>query len=68
MNNPILYYFPQKFSVGLWWALAGALFIDAVIYCIILYFTNWERQAELANVRVTKGTTSQQEADEKTGT
>ena len=53
--------------LGLWWALAGALFIDAVVYSVILSFTNWERQAELAKARVTEGTTSEHEANEKTG-
>ena len=34
---------------------------------MILSFTNWERQAELAKARVTEGTTSQHEPNEKTG-
>ena len=47
--------------------MAGALLIDSIIYTVILYFTNWERQAELAQKRVTINCASRQDQEETTG-
>ncbi len=56
-----------KTLAGLWVALAGALFLDAIVYSMVLYRTDWEKQAKLAMTRVTKATTSSRSTDETTG-